>query len=121
MAIKPVERATLKGQAFGYDDYEVYFADTEGEALKFLKKISVSDNQYYVVVETPGKNVAKDRMGIYNPSRAWRGDDWFSMKWDDKGMEAKQRKHFWKHWSGPFDDIPEIPVPKGKKWWQFWK
>ena len=74
MPLRPTERALLKGAMIGYDTYEVYTADTEAEARQFLDGVSVTEQQYYVVVEVPGGVVARDRGGIYSPSAAIGGN-----------------------------------------------
>jgi len=119
MPLRPVEHALLKGAMFGYDTYEVYAAESEQEALDFLNGIVVIEGQYYVVVETPAAVVARDRGGIYRPSKSWRGDGWVAQKW--KQMDGKGRRQFWRHWSGAFDDGTAGNSPSGKRWWEFWK
>lgn len=93
MPVRPTERALLKGAVMGYDTYEVYSAGSEREAREFLNGISVTERQYYVVVEAPGAVVARDRGGIYSPSAAWRGKDWLSMRWVE--VDAEGRELFW--------------------------
>jgi len=80
----------------GYDTYEVYRAGSEREAREFLNGITVTEGQYYVVVEAPAAVVARDRGGIYSPSAAWRGKDWLSVRWVD--ADADGRELFWPHW-----------------------
>jgi hypothetical protein len=101
MPLRPTERALLKGAMFGYDTYEVYAADSDAEARQFLNGISITEQQFYVVVEVPGGVIARDRGGIYSPSASWRGDGWTSIKWEE--ADSKARKQFWQHWTGPTD------------------
>lgn len=119
MPLRPVEHAMLKGAMLGYDTYEVYAADSEREALDFLNRITVIEGQYYVVVEANGAVVARDRGGVYRPSKSWRGDGWVSQKWPR--MDAKARRQFWRHWTGSFGEASPGSSPTGKRWWEFWK
>jgi hypothetical protein len=119
MPLRPVEHALLKGAMFGFDTYEVYAADSEPEALDFLNRVKVIEGQYYVVVETPAAIVARDRGGIYRPSKSWRGDGWVSQKW--RPMDAKGRRQFWRHWTGSFGEGTPESSTRGKKWYEFWK
>jgi hypothetical protein len=99
MPLRPNERALLKGAMAGSDTYESYLADTEKEALDFLNGITVSGQQYYVVVEVPGAVVAKDQGGVYRPSASWRGNDWVSVKWAE--ADSERRGRFWQYWKVP--------------------
>ncbi len=48
--------------------YEVYQADSRAVALHFLESIPQNKipELYYVIVETPGGNVGKDRNGVFD-------------------------------------------------------
>lgn len=45
--------------------YEVYKADSKTAALSFLEQKKVSQEYYYLIVETPEGNWGKDRMGMF--------------------------------------------------------
>jgi len=115
---------------FGFDTYEVYAADSEHEAMDFLKNIRVEEPQYYVVVDVPSGAIGRDRNGIYRPSTSWRGADWSASRYEDYDLAG--RKHFWTHWKDHDAYEPESTgkaIPLGeeqkrentrKKWWRFW-
>ena len=74
--VRLVEKKQLPGQLIGHDTYEVYQADTAGDAKAFLNGRNIVEQQYYVIVETPEGIFGKDKAGFYTPSKDWRGDDW---------------------------------------------
>lgn len=75
MGTRPVfkEKLVLPGAMFGEDVYEVYEGQTKAQALEFLATKTVTRQQHYIVVETPEGVFGKDRAGVYEPSRNWRG------------------------------------------------
>ena len=60
----------------GNDLYEVYEADKLIDAREFLLGVVVTEQQRYVVIETPEGAIGRDHSGIYTPSKNWRGNDW---------------------------------------------
>jgi hypothetical protein len=46
--------------------YEVHRAATEAAALAYLRGRDVRDEQYYVIVETPGRNLGRDLIMIFD-------------------------------------------------------
>jgi len=59
------ERVAKPG-AFGTTSvYEVYVGRSKMDALKFLEGKEATQDNYFIVVETPEGNWAKDRMGMY--------------------------------------------------------
>jgi hypothetical protein len=60
----------------GIDIYEVYEAKSISDADDFLAGMHVTEQQKYIVVETPQGTKGLDRHGIYKPSTNWRGEDW---------------------------------------------
>lgn len=64
-AISFKERVVKPG-AFGSTCvYEVYLGPSKMDALKFLEGKAATEDNHFIVVETPEGNWAKDRMGIY--------------------------------------------------------
>jgi hypothetical protein len=56
----------MKPGAFGSTCvYEVYVGSSKMDALKFLEDKEATQDNYFIVVETPDGNWGKDRMGIY--------------------------------------------------------
>jgi hypothetical protein len=47
--------------------YRHYSAKSKADALAFLEDQEIAAQSFFVVVETPDGNLAKDRMGIYEP------------------------------------------------------
>lgn len=47
--------------------YRYYKAPSIAVATQFLEEQNISEQHYYVIVETPEGNIAKDRVGIYDP------------------------------------------------------
>ena len=45
--------------------YEVHTADSKANALAYLEKKTVTEANYYVIVETPEGNWGKDKMGVF--------------------------------------------------------
>lgn len=45
--------------------YEVHAAESKADALAFLEKRTISEANYYVIVETPEGNWGKDKMGLF--------------------------------------------------------
>lgn len=91
MPIRPTEYASLPGALSGRDIYEVYRADSAAEAATFLASVSIHQQQYYVIVEYPGGVAGKDRLGSYDPSPKWRGDDWTATRY------TRPKCQLWKH------------------------
>ncbi len=60
----------------GKDTYDVYEAKSTSDANDFLAGLNITEQQKYVVVETPDGPIGKDLNGIYKPSKNWRGADW---------------------------------------------
>jgi hypothetical protein len=46
--------------------YEVYRCANEAEALAFLRRRDVPQEKYYVIVETPLRNLGRDLFGIFD-------------------------------------------------------
>jgi hypothetical protein len=46
--------------------YEVYRCATEAEALAFLRRRDVPEEKYYLIVETPMRNLGRDLIGIFD-------------------------------------------------------
>lgn len=90
-SIRPTEHAVLPGAMFGFYTYEVYRSDSESESVDFLNRITITERQYYVMVEFPGGRLGKDKVGIYKPSSTWRGDDWVANKYHPTG------RSLWRH------------------------
>ncbi|MDQ7815748.1 MAG: tetratricopeptide repeat protein [Melioribacteraceae bacterium] len=60
----------------GKDIYEVYETSNLSDAREYLAGLIVTEQQKYIVVETPDGPIGMDKNGMYNPSKNWRGDDW---------------------------------------------
>jgi hypothetical protein len=46
--------------------YEVYRCASEAEALAFLRRRDVPQERYYLIVETPVRNLGRDLIGIFD-------------------------------------------------------
>ena len=116
----------LKGAVLGWDTYEVYAGDSEQEAMDFLNSLPIIEGQHYVVVEVPNTVIAKDRGGVYRPSKLWRGEDWVALTYEE--VDADGRRQFWPHWKPGAGQEQMTNPPKKKQatstdkpWWHFWK
>ncbi len=46
--------------------YEVYRCASEADALAFLRRRDVPEEKYYLIVETPQRNLGRDLIGIFD-------------------------------------------------------
>jgi len=55
----------IKNENREKNTYKIYSGTSKSVAMDFLKKNPVSESFYYIIVETPEGNYARDIMGIY--------------------------------------------------------
>ena len=63
--VRFVKKWSRPGAISGTDTYEEWTASSVSAAKEYLNTRTITEQQYYVEIETPGGNWGKDRMGVY--------------------------------------------------------